>query len=270
MPADTVQPAPGSGRKVTAETLTVAPSVLGQPLAEPWRRLAAILADLVMVALLSFLARPWLALGTGVLLIVLFGNSTEAPLALRTFRWIARGLGGVIVLLAILAMGQGALVRSAKVDLDALTGAGQSAAMKQNVFVPENASAAQLRAANGQLQEQVEKLKAETKGYLSSGTPWMYKARALTKALGVSFGWSGIYFTLLAGSFGGRTVGKSLFRTRAVKINGSPLTYFDAFIRNGGYIAGVAMGLIGFLKLLWEPNRQAVEDRIATTVVIKT
>ena len=35
-------------------------------------------------------------------------------------------------------------------------------------------------------------------------------------------------------------------------------------------MAGVAMGLIGFLKLLWEPNRQAVEDRIAATVVVKS
>jgi len=67
MPAATVQPAPGAGRKVTAETLTVVPAVLGQPLAEPWRRLAAILADLVVVGLLSFLARPFLALGTGVI-----------------------------------------------------------------------------------------------------------------------------------------------------------------------------------------------------------
>ena len=248
----------------------VAPSVLGQPLAEPWRRLAAILADLIVVGLLSFLARPWLALGTGVLLIVLCGKSDTAPLVLRTFRWITRALGGVIVVLAVLALGQSSLVRSAKVDLEALTGAGQSAAMKEEVFVPADASAAQLRAANERLQDQVEKLKAENKGYLSAGTPWMYKARAFTKALGVTFGWSGVYFTLMAGTFGGRTVGKLLFRTRAVKINGSTLTYFDAFIRNGGYVAGVAMGLIGFFKLLWEPNRQAVEDRIASTVVIKT
>ena len=48
-----------------------------------------------------------------------------------------------------------------------------------------------------------------------------------------------------------------------------PFTFFDAFVRNGGYVAGVAMGLTGFLKLLWEPNRQAVEDRIASTVVVK-
>ena len=270
MPAEIAPTAFRGGRKVTAETLTVAPGVLGQPLAEPWQRLGAILADLVAVGLLSFLSRPWLALGTGVMLIVLFGNSPDAHLSLRTFRWISRGIGGVLVLLAILVLGKSSWVRPAKVDLDALTGAGLSAAMKQNVFVREDASAPELRTANAELQDQVEKLKTENKAYLSAGTPWMYKARAFTQALGVTFGWSGIYFTLLAGTLGGRTVGKLIFQTRAVKINGADLTYFDAFIRNGGYIAGVAMGLIGFLKLLWEPNRQAVEDRIATTVVIKT
>jgi uncharacterized RDD family membrane protein YckC len=68
---------------------------------------------------------------------------------------------------------------------------------------------------------------------------------------------------------GGRTLGKLLLRTRAVKVNGTPFTFFDGFVRQGGYVAGVAMGLIGFLKLLWEPNRQAVEDRIAGTVVVR-
>ena len=67
----------------------------------------------------------------------------------------------------------------------------------------------------------------------------------------------------------GRTLGKLLLGIRAVKVNGAKFTYFDAFVRQGGYVAGVAMGMIGFLKLLWEPNRQAVEDRIAATVVVK-
>jgi len=95
------------------------------------------------------------------------------------------------------------------------------------------------------------------------------RARALTGMLGVTFGWAGIYFTLLAGLLNGRTLGKFIFRIRAVKINGTPFTYFDGFIRQGGYVAGVALGMLGFLKLLWEPNRQAVEDRIAATVVVK-
>ncbi len=109
------------------------------------------------------------------------------PLVLQTLRWVSRGLGGVLVLLAILALGQSQWVRTAKVDLDALTGKGQSAAMRENVYVPENASPAELRKANGRLQDQVEQLKAENKGYLTAGTPWMYKAKAFTKALDESF-----------------------------------------------------------------------------------
>jgi uncharacterized RDD family membrane protein YckC len=60
-----------------------------------------------------------------------------------------------------------------------------------------------------------------------------------------------------------------LLGIRAAKTDGLPFTFFDAFVRHGGYVAGVAMGLTGFLRLLWEPNRQAVEDRIAGTVVVK-
>jgi|GEM_PF-3377778 len=29
------------------------------------------------------------------------------------------------------------------------------------------------------------------------------------------------------------------------------------------------MGLLGFAKILWEPNRQAVQDSMAATVVVK-
>ena len=42
-----------AGRLVTADTLAVAPAVLGQPLAEPWRRLTAMALDIVVVGLLS-------------------------------------------------------------------------------------------------------------------------------------------------------------------------------------------------------------------------
>jgi len=43
----------------------------------------------------------------------------------------------------------------------------------------------------------------------------------------------------------------------------------DAFARYGGYAAGLATGAVGFLRLLWDPNLQAIEDKIAGTVVVK-
>lgn len=248
----------------------MAPTVLGRPLAEPWRRAAAMAVDVTIVGLLSLLAKPFLALGTGALLIVLLGSSEKAPVALKVFRWICRGLGVVVIGLAVLAIGHGSLLRSSGLNLAALTGQEPSAALTRKVFVRADASYAELREANEQLQDQVVALKKEYAEQQAAGVSWLHRARALSGALGVTFGWSGIYFTLLAGLWQGRTLGKFLLRTQAVKINGSALTFFDAFIRHGGYVAGVAMGMIGFLKLLWEPNRQAVEDRIAGTVIVKT
>jgi uncharacterized RDD family membrane protein YckC len=270
MPTEiTPSSASSAGRVVTAEALTVAPGVLGRPLAGPGQRFAAMVTDLVAVGLLSLLSGPWLGLGTGVMLIVLFGNSRTAPLPLKAVRLVCRVLGAIIVFLSVLALGHVSLLRNSRLQLDVFTGRPPSPAMKTTVYVAPDASAAEVRQVVQQLEKQVEELKAENRELHEVRRSWVHQARAFTTTLGVTFGWSGVYFTLLAGAWGGRTLGKVLLRTRAVKINGTPFTFFDAFVRHGGYVAGVAMGLTGFLKLLWEPNRQAVEDRIASTVVIK-
>ena len=74
-------PAP-PGRTVKPDTLVVAPAILGLPLAEPWRRLVAMVIDLGVVGLLSFLAGPWL------------GERLSAG------RWLAvlAGFGGVLLI----------------------------------------------------------------------------------------------------------------------------------------------------------------------------
>lgn len=269
MAAESTPSAPAKRRLVTADTLAVAPVVLGQPLAEPWRRLAAMALDLAAVGTLSLLSGPWLGLGTGALLIVLFGNSPDAPIAQKTLRGLCRGLGATVMLLAALALGHVSPLRPGGLQLDGLTDRGPSPARQETVWVAPGATAAEVRTAAEQLQKQVEALKAEMKEQQAASASWVSQARAFTNALGVTFGWSGVYFTLLGGALGGRTLGKLVFRTRAVKTNGTPFTFFDAFVRHGGYVAGLAMGMLGFLKLLWEPNRQAVEDRIAGTVVVK-
>ncbi len=268
MPDAPVAPTP-SGRVVTAETLSVAREIVGQPLAEPWRRLAAMVIDLAAVGLLSWLSGPWLGLATGAMLIVLFGNAPTAAVALKLVRWLCRGIGATIVVFAVLAIGHVSPLRSRALSLDAFVDRGPSAAMKESVYVAPDASPGQWREATHQLQRQVEALKGEVRELRETSGSWTRQARGFASALGVTFGWSGVYFTLLAGGFSGRTLGKRLVRIRAVRINGQPITFFDAFVRHGGYVAGVAMGLTGFLKLLWDPNRQAVEDRVAGTVVVR-
>lgn len=269
MPSESVAPVKTTSRVVTAEALTVSAEVIGQPLAEPWRRLLAMAVDVGVVGLLSLLSTAFLGLATGILLLVLLGNSAQAPLVMKGVRWICRGMGTALIVLSVLAIGHISAVQSRELNFDALTGRSQNTALEETVFVPQTASFHELRVATGRLQRQVKILKEEYAAREKAGSSWLYQARAFSGALGVTFGWSGIYFTLMAGAWRGRTLGKFLMQTRAVNLNGQPMTFFNAFIRHGGYVAGVAMGLLGFLRLLWEPNRQAVEDRIAGTVVLK-
>ena len=131
---------------MTAEALGLAPSVLGLPLADPWRRFAAMITDLAAVGLLSLLSGPWLGLATGVMLLVLFGNSPDAPFVLKAVRSGCRLLGAIIIVLSVLALGHVSLLRDSGLNLEAFTGREPIAAMNETVYIAPNASIAELRA----------------------------------------------------------------------------------------------------------------------------
>jgi hypothetical protein len=86
--------------------------------------------------------------------------------------------------------------------------------------------------------------------------------------LGLGLGWAALYHTLFVAWFGGRTLGKKLLKIRVVKLNGSQFSLWESFERYGGYGAGFATGLLGFAKVYWDANRQAIQDKISETVVI--
>jgi hypothetical protein len=94
-------------------------------------------------------------------------------------------------------------------------------------------------------------------------------ARTFLEDLGLGLGWSGLYFTALTVFGRGRTPGKRLLRTRVIRLDGERIGWWTAFERFGGYAAGFATGLLGFFQILWDPNRQAVHDKIAATVVVR-
>ncbi|HSM05964.1 MAG TPA: RDD family protein [Longimicrobiales bacterium] len=79
--------------------------------------------------------------------------------------------------------------------------------------------------------------------------------------------WS-IYFTVAMTLSNGFTVGKRLLGVRVIRLDGEPLTWWASFERAGGYVAGIATGLLGFAQIFWDPNRQCVHDKIGSTVVI--
>ena len=97
------------------------------------------------------------------------------------------------------------------------------------------------------------------------GLAWL---KGLVEDLGLGFGWAAFYFTMFTALWYGQTPGKKLFSIRVIQLDGTPLSVWDSFGRYGGYGAGIATGLLGFAQIFWDPNRQAIHDKISSTIVI--
>lgn len=95
-------------------------------------------------------------------------------------------------------------------------------------------------------------------------------AKGFLQDLGLSFGWAAVYFSVLTAWWNGQTLGKWLFGMRVVSIDGKALDLWSSFGRYGGYSAGLATGLLGFMQIFWDPNRQAIQDKISETLVLRT
>lgn len=95
---------------------------------------------------------------------------------------------------------------------------------------------------------------------------WLY---GIIDDLGLGFGWGALYLTVTHAWWRGSSVGKRLFRIRVVMIDQRPLNWWLSFERAGGYAAGFATGLLGFAQVFWDPNRQAIHDKVSETIVIQ-
>lgn len=143
-------------------------------------------------------------------------------------------------------------------------------ASAQTVIAGDKISALEtrLRATEGAYNN-AQREKAQLEAQLRS--PSLFRMfRATANDFGITIGWVGLYFTLFLAWWSGRTPGKYLLGIRVVRLSGEPLTLWFAFERFGGYAAGIATGMLGFVQLYWDPNRQAIHDRVARTVVIRT
>ncbi len=269
LPAEPTATTPPRRRGVIdRQRFQVADALVDTRLAAWWQRAAAMLADLAVIGGLSLLAHPVLGLLTGVTLAAL-GTRRESTAKIWTLvRWGLIGLGAIIMVLSGFLLAGNPLVRSGAFNL----AAEKEAPDLSPVYLSNAPSHQELRAAVRKLDAQVDYLQDQNAALRDEirGNSWLRLAADSTRTMGFTFGWAGVYFTLCTGLLRGRTVGKFLLGTRVVRLDGRPLSTMDAFIRNGGYAAGLATGLIGFARLLWDPNRQAIQDRIAGTVVIST
>ncbi len=96
----------------------------------------------------------------------------------------------------------------------------------------------------------------------------MEYVKGIIEDLGLGFGWAAFYFTVFTALWHGQTPGKKILGIKVLQLDGTPLSMWDSFGRYGGYGAGLATGLLGFMQIFWNANRQAIQDQISATVVV--
>ena len=364
---------------ITPDAFSVAPGLLGIPLAHPWRRLAAILVDLALIGLLANARAVFFALAAGAFFFWIALRGRKETTASKTSRVGFGCLGSTVLFVAVLVLwgpnmipedtvlfetegpggasvpvsigaigdllslvtesdsadadevaarlveryresgmsqdemldvvaaieadspdnaeladllriaigpGEGSEIASDREDTSleemltayaAALRAGDSVAIERlrppvaaEVAAPEledrDRRIRTLRQEQQSLEQGVSEARAELEAEEQKGL-----RRTVTNLLdefGLGLGWSGLYFTFLTGFFRGRTPGKRLLNIRIVRLDGKPLGYWVSFERFGGYAASLFTGFEGFLRILWDPNRQGLEDKLAETVVV--
>jgi hypothetical protein len=115
------------------------------------------------------------------------------------------------------------------------------------------------------LKEQIISEKDQEERQSSGVIAWI---KSILEDLGLGFGWAAFYFCIFTAWWHGQTPGKKLVGIKVIKLDGSGPNLWESFGRYGGYGAGLATGLLGFLQVYWDPNRQAIQDKISETLVI--
>ena len=312
---------------ITPDAFSVAPELLGLPLARPRRRFGAILADLILIGILSQAGILLLGVAAGIFFLRSAYTRSGGGLVFKSFRVLV-GCFGVFILLVTVTIGgsvlflrtdegrrvarnvgrdlaRDAVARLDSADyaaldpetrslLDSLVGSGASeeAQAEADSVVPpgetgtapadtDAASAGAvpvsklltligaLQERTGELEEEVTEMESRLAEEEEGGSAILNWILGIVDDLGLAFGWGGLYMTVFLSWWNGRTPGKWLFGVRVVQLDATPISWWEAFERSGGYAAGLATGLLGFAQVWWDPNRQAIHDKIASTVVVR-
>ncbi|MDJ0766014.1 MAG: RDD family protein [Myxococcota bacterium] len=325
---------------ITSHAFEVAEPLIGQPLATPIRRAAALLIDVTIAAVLSLLGGGFLLLATAIVLFRAAFRKTGPGAKRRAVHRTALASTAVIALLATgwvtvqkFRDGNAPFSIDLEEDEDALHSADPISPeevallekMSKHSLMPESASrqikaviaaqssnskemtaddlaqvAAWVEAHQQNNQAEVARLQSNVSQIVAREELTLFKKRDKARAkkikrledknyelqeridapsymnivesvaedLGLAIGWMGLYFILAIAWWNGQTVGKAMFKIRVINLSGSNLNLWGAIGRFGGYAAGLATGLLGFLQIFWDPNRQCIQDKISGTVVI--
>lgn len=81
------------------------------------------------------------------------------------------------------------------------------------------------------------------------------------------------YYTL-CWRFGGQTVGKRILRAKVVRMDGSPLSYWDAVVRYWVWMVGMALAGIGYFWIAWDKEKRGwpyrCRPRRSRRIMLKT
>ncbi len=294
---------------VTPYAFAVHPDLVGRPLATPWQRLGAILVDLILIFILSnAIPGLLLALGSALLLFWLAVRKPGRDVFGKLFRIFVGCLGvivlvvTVVVLVAIrysdeIKLAIGEATQEGGIPPDSLTaeaGIGDVLQAIQEAGAPDTVSpvrpggtAADISVISDSLardslaalsrlltlereahRDAQARVASQASDEAEDGGPlaWLL---GLVDNLGLGFGWGALYLTITHAWWKGTSIGKRLFRIRVVLIDQRPLNWWLSFERAGGYAAGFATGLLGFAQVFWDPNRQAIHDKVSETIVIQ-
>ncbi|WP_299074442.1 RDD family protein [uncultured Paraglaciecola sp.] len=238
---------------VTPYAFFVADDLLGTPLAGPFRRGFGMLIDLIFVSLLTQVS-GWILAAVAAWTFFKAGNRLKVKKRFNGARIILRMLVAVMLFVVVIGVVEEFNHESPE-NYDSV-----DMVINYEPEAEEIEQTAQTRVSDNPEDSDSES-ESNSKGILN-------RLENLADELGLGFGWAIFYFSIFTAWWEGQTPGKKLLGMKVIKLDNSPLNLWESFGRYGGYAAGLATGLMGFLQVFWDPNRQAIQDKISETLVI--
>jgi len=247
---------------ITPDAFTVDKALYGIRLARPWRRGGAMLIDLLLVAILAKQNVAFLAIIAAATFIKV-GRDYKQVKRWRRTRKVLRFVSFVILLIVIFRV-----VGPAYDDIVHPQKSQQQLSVDDSVQKGQSTSESENEKGQSTSESKNEKGQSDSQGEEQSTSLTSWVKGFIVDDLGFGFGWAAFYFTLFTAWWQGQTPGKRLFSIKVLQLDGTPLSLWASFGRYGGYGAGFATGLLGFAQILWDGNRQAIQDKISATVVV--
>ena len=269
---------------IAPDFFSVAKELLGLPLASPTRRAFAMFIDLVLVALLAQAGGAFLGLAAVFLLLRASARGERGGFFRQSVRLALRVAAAVVVFAVIMKVwnvGERRIESAEQAIAARVSDDGQpQTECRRDRPRPDSVSTfataedslryvvARLNADNEALDDERDCLRTnlerarENRGIRSF-------LGGLSDDVGLGFGWAAVYFTGFLALMRGQTPGKKVAGIRVIRLDGKPLGWWICFERFGGYAASFSVGLLGFLQILWDRNRQGLHDKACETVVVR-